>query len=175
MTALIYEIHTGDCKPVKQPPHRIPAYQWEVINQQLEELFAIWSSAVVLSRKHDRTYYIYIEYRTLNQLTKKNTIPLHQTDDVLEPLGGVQCVPLGTDRCEWNKRIVLRLRSQLIRFNSSGELCLLDRQTDPLSSFLLLAFFIWCSLTLTGHTVYYISMISSSGRPSLKTTSTACG
>ena len=153
MTALIYEILTGDCKPVKQPPHRIPAYQWEVINQQLEELFAIWSSAVVLSRKHDRTYYIYIEYRTLNQLTKKNTIPLHQTDDVLEPLGGVQCVPLGTGRCEWNKRTVLRLRSQLIRFNSSGELCLLDRQTDPLSSFLLLVFFIWCSLTLTGHTV----------------------
>ena len=72
----------------------------------------------------------------LKQLTKKNTIPLHQTDDVLEPLGGVQCVP-----------------SQLIRFNSSGELCLLDRQTDPLSSFLLLVFFIWCSLALTGHTV----------------------
>ena len=153
MTALIYEIHTGDCKPVKQPPHRIPTYQWEVINQQLEELFAIWSSAVVRSRKHDRTYYIYIEYRTLNQWTKKNTIPLHQTDDVLEPLGGVQSVPLGTGRCEWNKRIVLRLPSQLIRFNSSGELYLLDRQTDPLSSFLLLAFFIWCSLTLTGHTV----------------------
>ena len=115
MTALIYEIHTGDCKPVKQPPHRIPTYQWEVINQQLEELFAIWSSAVVRSRKHDRTYYIYIEYCTLNQLTKKNTIPLHRTDDVLEPLGGVQCVPLGTGRCEWNKRIVLRLPSQLIR------------------------------------------------------------
>lgn len=51
----------------------------------------------------------------LKQLTKKNTIPLHRTDDVLEPLGGVQCVPLGTDRCEWNKRIVLRLPSQLIR------------------------------------------------------------
>ena len=89
----------------------------------------------------------------LKQLTKKNTIPLRHTDDVLEPLGGVQCAPLGTGRCEWNKRIVLRLPSQLIRFNSSGELCLLDRQTDPLSSFLLLAFFIWCSLTLTGHTV----------------------
>ena len=115
MTALIYEIHTGDCKPVKQPPHRIPTYQWEVINQQLEELFAIWSSAVVRSRKHDRTYYIYIEYCTLNQLTKKNTIPLHRTDDVLEPLGGVQCVPLGTGICEWSKRIVLRLPSQLIR------------------------------------------------------------
>lgn len=69
----------------------------------------------VRSRKHDRTYYIYIEYCTLNQLTKKNTIPLHRTDDVLEPLGGVQCVPLGTGRCEWNKRIVLRLPSQLIR------------------------------------------------------------
>ena len=36
----------------------------------------------------------------LKQLTKKNTIPLHQRDDVLEPLGGVQCVPLGTGRCE---------------------------------------------------------------------------
>ena len=55
---------------------------------------------MVLSRKHDRIYYIYIEYCTFNQFTKNNTIPLHQTDDVLEPLGGVQCVPPGNGRCE---------------------------------------------------------------------------
>lgn len=159
MTALIYEIHTRDCKPMKQRPHRIPAYQWKVINQQLEELFAIWSSPVVLSRKHNRTYYIYIEYCTLNQLTQKNTIPLHRTDDVLEPLGGVQCMPLRTSRCEWNNRIGLRLPSELIRFNSSVELCLLDSQTDPLASFVLLLFFIWYSLALTGHCLLYFDDI----------------
>lgn len=35
-----HAINTGDCKPVKQPPCRVPPYQREFINQQLEELLA---------------------------------------------------------------------------------------------------------------------------------------
>ena len=49
-----HAIDTGDCKPVKQPPRRVPPYQREIIDQQLEELLATnrieqsqspWSSA----------------------------------------------------------------------------------------------------------------------------------
>ena len=35
---LEHAIDTGDCKPVKQPPRRVPPYQREVIDQQLGEL-----------------------------------------------------------------------------------------------------------------------------------------
>ena len=93
---LEHAIDTGDCKPVKQPPRRVPPYQREVIDQQLGELLTTgriepsqspWSSPVVLARKHDR---MCIDYRKLNQLTQKDAIPLLRTDEVLEALGGAQ-------------------------------------------------------------------------------------
>ena len=94
---LEHAIGTGDSKPVKQPPRRVPPYQREVINQQLGELLTTgriepsqspWSSPVVLTKKHDGTYRMCIDYRKLNQLTQKDVIPLPRTDDVLEVLGG---------------------------------------------------------------------------------------
>ena len=92
---LEHAIDTGDCKPVKQPPRRVPPYQREVIDQQLGGLLTTgriepsqspWSSPVELARKHADTYLIYIDYRKLNQLTQKDAIPLPRTDDVLEAL-----------------------------------------------------------------------------------------
>lgn len=62
---LEHAIDSADCKPVKQPPRRVPPYQREIIHQQLEDLLATgriepsripWSSPVVLSREHDGTY-----------------------------------------------------------------------------------------------------------------------
>ncbi|KAL9986207.1 hypothetical protein ACROYT_G000314 [Oculina patagonica] len=96
---LEHSIDTGDCKPVKQPPRRVPPYQREVIDQQIDELLATgrvepsqspWSSPVVLARKHDGTYRMCIDFRKLNQSTKKDAIPLPRTDDLLEALGGAQ-------------------------------------------------------------------------------------
>ena len=96
---LEHAIDTGDCKPVKQPTRRVTPYQREVMDQQLEELLAAgriepsqspWSSPMVLARKHDGTYRMCIDYRKLNQLTKKDAIPLPRTNDVLEALGGAQ-------------------------------------------------------------------------------------
>ena len=37
---LKHAIDTGDCKPVKQPPRRVPPYKREVIDQQIDELLA---------------------------------------------------------------------------------------------------------------------------------------
>ena len=85
-------IDTGDCKPPKQPPCRVPSYQQEVIHQQLEELLATgriekskspWSSPVVPPRKHDGTYRMCIEYCKLNHLSTEDSIPLSQMDNVL--------------------------------------------------------------------------------------------
>lgn len=83
---LEHAIYTGDCKPVKQPPRRVPPHQREVIDQQLEDQLTAgriepsqspWSSPVVLARKHDGTYRMCIDYHKLNQLTTKDAIPLH--------------------------------------------------------------------------------------------------
>lgn len=45
---------------------------------------------MVLVRKHDGTYRMCIDFRKLNQSTKKDAIPLPRTDDLLEALGGAQ-------------------------------------------------------------------------------------
>ncbi len=37
---LEHAIDTGNCKPVKQPPRRVPPHQREVIDQQIDELLA---------------------------------------------------------------------------------------------------------------------------------------
>ena len=81
------------------------AYQREVIDHQLDDLFAAgrieqsqspWKSLAVLARIHDGAYRMCIDYRRLNQYTLrcKNTA---KTDDVLEALGGV---PLVINRCK---------------------------------------------------------------------------
>ena len=72
---LEHAIDTGDCKPVKQPPRRVPPYQREGIDQQLGELLTTgriepsqspWSSPVVLSRKHDL---MCIDYRNTDGIS----------------------------------------------------------------------------------------------------------
>ena len=96
---LEHAIDTGDCKQVKQPLRRLPLYQREVIDEQLDELLATgrvetsqspWSSPVVLERKHDGTYLMCFYFRKLNESTKKDAIPLLRTDDLLKALGGAQ-------------------------------------------------------------------------------------
>ena len=94
-----HEIYTGDHQPIKQSPRHTPPHKREVIDQQLNELLdhgriepsqSPWSSPVVLACKHDGTYRMCIDYRRLNQCTRKAALPLPRTDDVLEALGGAQ-------------------------------------------------------------------------------------
>ena len=69
-----HEINT----PIRQLPRRIPLHQREIIDEQLKESVANgrveesqspWNSAVVLVRRHDRSYRMCIDYRKLNLCT----------------------------------------------------------------------------------------------------------
>ena len=140
-----HAINTSECKPVKQPPCRVPPYQWEVINQQLHELLAMgrieqsqssWNSPVVLATKQDGTYRMYTEHCKLNQLTKKDSIPhLRWMMCWVFRLGSRGFLaliwPPDTGRCKWNQRLGLTLPSQLIRDNSSGQYFLILRESKP--------------------------------------------
>ena len=76
-------IDTGDSKPVKQLLRRVPPYQREVTDEQLDNLLAspwiVHPSSMVLARKHDDTYRMCFDFRKLNQSTKKDVIPLPRT------------------------------------------------------------------------------------------------
>ena len=93
------EIDTGDASPVKQPPRRMPfAVRQEVIKQLtemqrsgvIEPSNSPWSSPVVIVRKKDGSHRFYVDYRSLNALTKPDAFPLPRIGDILDQLGGAQ-------------------------------------------------------------------------------------
>ena len=49
-----------------------------------------WTSPVVLVKKKDRTTRFCVDYRQLNDITKKDSHPLPRIDDTLDNLSGSQ-------------------------------------------------------------------------------------
>ena len=49
-----------------------------------------WASPIVLVQKKDGSVQFCIDYRKLNEVTKKDPYPLPRVDDLLDSLGGAQ-------------------------------------------------------------------------------------
>ena len=85
--------------PVKQRPYRHGHVQEAEIERQVEKLkshdlieecHGAWSSPVVPVRKRDGSWRLCVDYRKVNDLTKKDAYPLPRIDDSLDALGGSQ-------------------------------------------------------------------------------------
>ena len=94
-----HRIDTGDARPIRQPPHRLPLAKQSQINDLLEDMKrqgvieesdSPWSSPVVLVRKKDGSLRFCVDYRRLNDVTKKDCFPLPRIDDTLDTLAGAQ-------------------------------------------------------------------------------------
>ena len=92
-----HEIHTGDAKPIRQPPRRLPLARREEAENILSEMreqgviepsASAWSSPVVLVRKKDGSTQFCIDYRRLNDVTTKDSYPLPRIDDTIDSLAG---------------------------------------------------------------------------------------
>ena len=90
------KIDTGDTKPIKMRPYRTPLKNREVIDKALEEMLEAkvirrsnspWSFPVVIVDKKDGSKRFCVDFRKLNQVTKKNSFPLPLIDDILALLG----------------------------------------------------------------------------------------
>ncbi|CAK1578192.1 unnamed protein product [Parnassius mnemosyne] len=51
---------------------------------------SLWCSPVVLVQKQDGSMWFYVDYRCLNDVTKKDSYPLPRIDDLLDILAGVK-------------------------------------------------------------------------------------
>ena len=91
----MHVIDTGDSKPIKQAPRRMPF----VLHQKVEEMTkqmldagvirpskSPWASPVVLVRKKDGSHRFCVDYRRLNAKTKMDVFPLPHIDDTLDLL-----------------------------------------------------------------------------------------
>lgn len=94
-----HDIDTGDIRPIRQPPRRIPTALQEEFDKEMQGMIdkgvieqgqSPWASPVVLVRKKDGTLRFCVDYRRLNEKTEFDAYPLPRIDETLEALSGAK-------------------------------------------------------------------------------------
>jgi len=94
-----HDIDTGDAFPIKQSPRRPPFAAREAEDAILDEMLQTgviepsnspWSSPVCMVKKKDDTYRFCIDYRRLNDVTKKDAFLVPDVKDALDSLRGAK-------------------------------------------------------------------------------------
>ena len=94
---LQHEIYTGTEAPVRQALRRQPLLQLPIIDEQVDTMLeqglierscSEWASNVVIVTKKDGTPRFCVDYRQLNNKTRKDAYPLPLISECLDTLGG---------------------------------------------------------------------------------------
>ena len=92
-----HKIDTQGATPVRQPARRLPFHQRNEVRQMLDQMLqqgviepaqGPWSSPIVLVKKKDGSTRFCVDFRKLNDLTRKDAQPLPRIDDTLDALSG---------------------------------------------------------------------------------------
>jgi len=94
-----HQIDTGNHPPIKQAPRHVPMHQQETLCKQVEEMLQYgvvqsstspWAAPIVLVKKKDGTTRFCVDYRKLNNVTRKDAYPLPHIDETLDALSGAK-------------------------------------------------------------------------------------
>lgn len=94
-----HQIDTGEARPIRQAPRRVPLAKRDEAKQIMENMqkngiiepsTSPWSSPVVLVKKKDGSTRFCVDYRKLNEVTKKDSYPLPRIDDTIDTLSGAK-------------------------------------------------------------------------------------
>ena len=94
---LKHSIYTGDSAPVRQPVRRVPPHRRQEVHDLLQDMLkrkiiqpssSPWASPIVLVRKSDGSTRFCVDFRKLNDITRKDTYPLPHIEDTLATLAG---------------------------------------------------------------------------------------
>ena len=94
---LSHKIDTGNASPIRQQARQIPLPQREKVQELLQDMMqkrvispskSPWASPVVLVKKKDGSTRFCIDYRKVNEVTRKDAYPIPRVDDTLETLAG---------------------------------------------------------------------------------------
>lgn len=92
-----HSMDTGDSKPIKIPPRRLPYSQREIVENEIAKMLendviepseSPWSAPLLLVAKKDGSWRFCVDYRQLNSVTKKDAYPLPRIDESLDSLAG---------------------------------------------------------------------------------------
>ena len=90
---VVHSIDTGDSRPVRQTLRRVPPLHHQVTEKHVDDMLrqgiiepalSPWASNVVLVKKKDGSCRCCIDYRQLNDVTKKDAYPLPRIDSCLD-------------------------------------------------------------------------------------------
>ena len=94
-----HKINTGNARPIKQPPRRLPMHKRAEADKHVEQMLkdgiiepssSAWVSPIVLVRKKDGSTRFCVDYRKLNDATIKDSYPLPLADSCFDALSGSQ-------------------------------------------------------------------------------------
>ena len=94
-----HQINTEGAAPIRQPPRRLPFAKRDeavkAVNEMheqgiIEPAAGPWCSPVVLVKKKDGGVRFCVDYRKLNDVTRKDSYPLPRIDDSVEALSGAR-------------------------------------------------------------------------------------
>ena len=92
-----HTIDTGDARPIRQPARRLPLSRMEEASQLISDMSkqgiiepssSPWTAPVVLVKKKDGSSRFCVDYRKLNEITKKDSYPLPRIDTTLDAFAG---------------------------------------------------------------------------------------
>ena len=92
-----HTIDTGDSRPIRLPPRRLPISKQQCEADEISKMLqkgviepssSPWASPVVLVTKKDGSTRFCVDYRKLNDVTRKDAYPLPRIDDTLDALKG---------------------------------------------------------------------------------------
>ena len=92
-----HHIDTGNAAPIKQLPRRLPHVLKQVVDTQFQQMLETdviepsnspWASPIVLVKKRDGSWRFCIDFRKLNDVTRKDAYPIPQVFDLIDSLSG---------------------------------------------------------------------------------------
>ena len=94
-----HKIPTGNSRPIKQPPRRVPVHMSGEVDSQIDNMLkeniiqpstSPWASSIVMVKKKDGSTRFCVDYRKLNDVTIKDAYPLPRIDESLDQLAGAK-------------------------------------------------------------------------------------